>query len=136
MDVLGGKIVIEPAGQEGWAFVLATWLATYSQSVFAVGIPGGVFDHFHRQIATRLLQVGDLRLAKTREDGLFLGWRLCSPPGVLQYVYVKQPFQRMGIGRMLVADLPRGFIHTHRTKQWMGFCRKLGLVTTYNPYLI
>ncbi len=79
-------------------YVMATWMRSYCD-----GIKQGSFRHAlaipQRAVATalfpRVLAIVDADAPHTIH-----GWA-CADPGVLHYLFVAEPFRRMGLGRAL-----------------------------------
>lgn len=116
-------------------FVFASWLQTYRHSTFARRIPKGVFFPAHHEVIARLLGRSDVIIAHPAGDpDTILGYLVTERPALLHYAYVKFPFRRAGLCRMMVgaAHLDRCQL-THFTDDARHLLAILPHAR-YNPY--
>jgi len=132
-------IVVRDGRPDEEALVYKSWVGTYSSSLFARGISRGLFEERHTKLVRDILKRGGvIRVAHAAEEpDAILGWAVIERPNVLHYVYVKEPFRRLGIARRLVAEVPARFRFTHYHQNADQFVNKFrgdkgGM---YDPYL-
>jgi GNAT superfamily N-acetyltransferase len=97
------------AESEAVRWVLSSWLRSYAHAARELGQLRGRHDPVYwtdrHNITTGLLRRSRLVLAHLPDEpDLFVGWA-CATPGLLHYVYVKLPYQRMGVARRLLESV-------------------------------
>jgi|SRR5688572_11308790 len=129
-------------------FVLKSWLKSYKESMFATNIPGAVYFDEHKQVIMGELARGsEIVVAVNEEDDDQIIGFLCFDRTrlgtclIVHYIYVKSPFRKMGVGRVLMdeaigrcdhnPDLPIVITHSSR-----DFGRFWPSYAVYNPYLL
>lgn len=130
--------------KEDEAFVFATWLRGYRRSEFARRMDSKTFYDFHHQAIARIWGRPGARVwiaHPAGDEDTILGFSCLEATTrgpVLHYVFVKQAFERLGIGRALVAkefDVSAPLDFTHWTRDAEPLARKFP-AATYNPYLL
>lgn len=98
-------VKVRPMRQSDLAWILSSWLGSYhhnARSTVVQSMPSGEFKQRWHRVAEALIARSSVLVAcADPDDNLICGW-LCSEPGVLHYVHVKQCFQRFGIARTLL----------------------------------
>lgn len=137
------------AGEEN--FIYNSWLHSYRSSHFARPIESRTYYKFHHAVIERILARPTCSvLIATHKDTptIILGYMvldsLTSP--TIHFVYVKQPFRRLGIAKALLEQCrPKGggmesaleAIYTHKTQDGEGLIASTeNSKFQYIPYLI
>jgi GNAT superfamily N-acetyltransferase len=132
-------VVVRPMLAGDLGFVLNSWLRSYHESDVARYVPNDVYfaDAGHHGICVRLLQETPALMAcDAANPHTLYGW-VCGAPGVLHYAYVKSPFRRLGIARLLLqhAGVEDGAVCTHFTRATKAW-QERGHRYVYNPYAL
>jgi len=134
-------IEIRPANLNDLPFIYATWLRSYRYaSQFAKKISNEVFYDMHHRIVEGFIERGGLvSIAHPPgEPYVILGY-ICVEHNqpLVQYVYVKKAFRKMGIAKALFEGIktPENALFTHWTSDVDWITKKLPKLI-YNPYLI
>ncbi len=139
-------------------FIYNSWLHSYRSSQFARPIESKTYYAFHHAIIERLLArttTNVLIAAHSATPDVILGYLVLETPShmplncatmpVAHFLYVKQPFRRLGIAKALVAHLKPKLgafeaMYTHKTNDGEGLANSAAsseeLKALYNPYLI
>lgn len=133
------EIEIRPAVPADLNFIYATWLKSYRHaSQFAKKISNDIFFDMHQKVIERFLS----RLGATvliaypkGEPEVILGYiAYDTDQNVVQYIYVKRTFRKMGIGAALAKEAtPRIFTHWTYDVDWI---HKKYPELIYNPYFL
>lgn len=142
------QVVIRNVVAADLPFVFSTWLKAMRYSApFANGVKDHPYYIGQQRLIAGVLSRADtaIRVAcQTADASVILGYA-CSEQrlardeslDVVHFVYVKKPFRRLGIGRMLLASSVRGesFVFTQRTNDCEEI-RRAGKLDhgSYNPY--
>jgi len=132
------EFLYRPARDDDYGFVLNSWLKSYyNTAIIKPHINRGIFFRNEAKIVNKLIREDSITIACNPEDDTHIFGYICYrvDPQVMHYVYMKQPFRRIGIaGGLLSSSLSGKDIdvtyHTPRLKRlnnWYKF--------TYNPYL-
>jgi len=131
-------IIIRPAVAEDKNFILATWLrGLYYGAPMYQDIPKDIFMANYHAFLTRLISQPTeiINVACLKDDpDTILGYAAYKSAGginVLDYVFVKSAWRRIGIGKSLV-PMPIHVV-THLTKVGKSLMTK---EIVYNPFLI
>lgn len=134
-------IEVRPAKLEDLDFIYATWLKSYRHaSQFAKKLTNKVFFEMHHKVIDNFVARGGLvQVAHPKgEPDVILGY-ICyeATMPLVQYVYVKKTFRKMGVARALykTTNIPDNGIFTHWTTDTDWIIKKLENLT-YNPYLL
>lgn len=129
---------MEPADRD---FIFATWLRCYQQeSRYSRRISRDVFFREHHAILERLLGSSSVLIAHLADSpGVIIGYLVSQEPNVAHFAYVKKPFRKMGIARLLLAASPiadslESLIVSHSTEDWESFLSQKLPGATFNPY--
>lgn len=132
-------IEIRLAKLEDIAFIYSTWLRSYRHSAhFTKKISNEIYYDMHHKIIDRFIsRGGEILVACPKgEPDVILGYvALETSTPIVQYIYVKKNFRRMGIGAALfkAAGNPKTFTHWTTDTDWI--IKKIESLT-YNPYLV
>ncbi len=141
------EVALRPYRAADKAFVYGTWLqGHYEKSLWAKGMEWEAYKYYHQGVLERLLREGRTVVAcAPEESNQILGY--CnyygaprSPP-VLNYVFVKGPFRRFGVGSKLLEVAGFGktqpFAFTHlNDSPLVHRLRKQWPLGKYVPYLL
>ena len=140
--------VIRPGRGGDRSFIINSWVRSYAKRAIADSPqPGGigpprteaaVYVSSQNRLVERLLARSDILVACGREDSdQIFGYIAYEDPNLLHYLYVKIPFRRLGIGRLLTSSVldnfPRAVVVTH----WSPSVQKVlgdGVEIEFNPY--
>jgi GNAT superfamily N-acetyltransferase len=122
------------------SFIFSTWL----KSFFYGGQtqpPERIYYSHHHALLESILQHPStyLKVACDKQDpDLIFGWIVWSVPNIVQFIYVKPSWRKLGIGTALLAETgitPRSAIQfTHYTKSGHAWGNSMG--ASFNPYRI
>lgn len=125
-------------------FIYNSWLKSFKSSPWAKSIPTSIYYANHKEVIAKILPKAIIMVACNPEDqSQIFGYAVFTPGRIiaLHYVYVKQPYRRLGIAQVLFefarASHMRTFpmIATHVTDVWSQVLRdKWSMI--YNPYLL
>ena len=124
-------------------FIFNSWLKSYRSSLFAKPISNTVFFAEHHKVIEKLAKTSQILLACNKEDPNQIYGYACAERVegvfVLHYIYVKQSFRRLGIGKLLLDSFDHNFddesaVYTHHTKIAEKLAAKYHLI--YHPYLL
>lgn len=129
--ILRPGIIPEDAG-----FVFSSWLKSYyGNSPHNTWIPKKIYQKEQAIIITKLLNRSDLSIAAMSEDERIIIGYLVYEKGIIHYVYIKEPFRGLGIGKKLIQE--NGFFDktkvTHLTHKGRKIQLKAGFI--YSPYI-
>lgn len=105
-------------------FIYATWLNSYfSGSRFAKHISHRTFYNYHQEVIERILanpRTEVLIAASVEDPKVIFGYLIYqkATPAIIQYVYIKHAFKKLGIATDLIEKADIGFPHcivTHWT---------------------
>jgi len=125
------------------SFIYANWLCHFfEQSYFAIRITDKIYFEGHRGVIDKLLQKSQTLMAVDEQDEDvivgFMVYELSTEP-VIHYIFIKEDFRKIGIGKKLLAKVTDGtFSFTH----WSYDVDKIEKKSTYqkrmiyNPYLL
>lgn len=122
-------------------FILSSWLRGYRQSSVTSGISNTVYYRSHEAALKRLLVDAVVIVACAKDDpNQIFGYVVGEHDGIaaltVHWVYVKQPFRRLGMAAHLLAtlrDTPHDVEwHSARTRPSRLFTSKSAL----NPYAL
>lgn len=124
-------------------FIYDSWILSFKKSVWAGCVPNSLWFDTQRTVIREILDRGATVLVAVspiagREDEFpgirrVMGYVVAEPKHhVLHWLYVKNDYRGMGIGKALLAAVcPDGeWLYTHRTKASAGF---LGRRFVWNP---
>jgi GNAT superfamily N-acetyltransferase len=135
-------VQLRPAFASEAPFVFRNWLDSYFPEQ-RTRLKKTVFYEGHHRLIEKLLARSRVLVACNAQDsgqlyGFAVGESFGEPlPSVfaLHYVYVKQPFRRMGIGSRLVREMSgeaETLLHSHETETGRAF--GVALRSVFNPY--
>jgi GNAT superfamily N-acetyltransferase len=141
-------VVYRDANDTDTGFLFNSWLRSYrSNSEWVRAIPAQIYFHNHKRVVAQLLKDAGVLIAANPDDpDQIFGYAVWQPTigrvAVLHWVYVKEPYRRLGIGTKLVATVRRLADHndalplvgTHHTRGWAALAVKWRLV--FNPYVL
>ncbi len=108
------SILVREAKATDEPFIYATWLKSYRNSEFARHQTSDLYYAHQHDLIEKLMQGNQVNVAVIDESpDVVLGWA-CGRDGILQYVYTKKAFRRLGIARKLTHPW-NPCIYTHRT---------------------
>ncbi len=135
-------IRLRKANQEDVGFIFNSWLKSFKFSLFAKNVTNTIYYAEHHKIIERLLKQNETIIACNDDDpsqiyGFINGGRV---DGIfcLNYVYVKQSFRNLGIGKTLLNyfehDPATAAVYTHHTRIAERLAAKYNMV--HHPYLL
>lgn len=116
-------LIYRPAEPAELDFILDSWLKSYRTSPWAGVVRNHRYHEETRGTIEDLLGRGaKLTVASAPDTGRVLGW-VCHESKqdvlVIHYIYVKDPFRKLGVGKSLIESLnPQGcaLAYTFRTR--------------------
>ena len=123
-----------PAADE-WPLVFDSWARSYRKSPFAGCIPNNLYDEVSRASFNDIIARPGARVVvattELPEGGRrVMGYAVAEPHrNCLHWVFVKQAYRRLGVGRALVNEVTKDFapgdkFYTHRTPSSSKFLRE------------
>lgn len=138
------QVDIRPMVENDRAFLANSWLQNFKrESDWSRHLDVEMYFRSHRHLVHKLLATSDVWVACDPEDptlilGFIVGYD--SPEAaVIHYLYVREKFRRVGIGRQLFATLTRGQAKPVVGTHWTASSRSIAREThpaVYNPYLL
>jgi len=136
-------VIIESPREDEYSFIYDSWANSFRHSFWAGCVPNHLYDQVSREATRSILDRGAVVLVAVtpiagQEDQFpevrrVMGYSVSEPGrGVLHWVYVKNDFRGMGVGRELLArTCPDGeWTYTFRTRASTRF---LGPRFQWNP---
>lgn len=129
------------ATQEDVGFIFNSWLKSFRNSMHAKFISNTIYYTEHHKLVERLLKENKVVVACNPEDPNQLYGYICASEVegffVCHYVYVKQTYRNMGLGKELLAQFnhepTKAGLYTHHTRIADRLAPRYNLV--YHPYL-
>ncbi len=123
------EVVLRLGCQADRKFIASSWFQSYR---LASQLPFDIYKQGQSALIDRLLATSYISVAVAREEPEeILGYSLYDEQAT-HYVYVKQAYRRLGIGKVL-ASLGSGQ-HSHETPVGRRLAAKVR--SRYNPYLL
>ena len=124
------QVKIRPAVEGDFHFIISTWLKSFKHSsYFGKRIRNSIFFKFHHAVVTDILASPDTLVTvacDTLDENVIYGYMVAgvAPDDntLLHYLYVKSPFRRMGVAKVLGAPLNLDkivFSHWTFSTDWM-----------------
>lgn len=139
------KPIVRALQEMDLPFVFSSWLRSYKeQSAFAKRIKNDVYYFWHHQMIEVILKKPSMRgiVAHVQDEpDIILGYLIYEvvngEPKVVHYCFIKEPFRRLGIAKLLFAyaELEKDFFITHFTYLVEPIINKREDIT-YDPYRI
>lgn len=137
MSGLGKQYTIRPYQESDKAFIMATMLRGlyYGNSWFSM-IPKDIFMNNYKKVIEALITRNLVTIAcLPDEPDVILGYSLVNGDfSKLHWVYVKQDFRKMGIGKSLVPETVK--VVTHMSEQGKLIKDSKHLTWIFNPFAI
>lgn len=118
-------------------FIYNSWLKSYRNSPWAANVPSAVYFKIHHDLIEALIQRSSCVVACDSEDpDQILGFAIVEQRRDLKiahYVYVKQPYRRIGVATTLLGVFGDIDFSSHFTRSADKLARNVGAV--FNPYL-
>ena len=135
-------ITLRPAAQTDVGFIFNSWLKSYKYSLFARTITNTIYFSEHHKLIEKLLKSNETIVACNPNDPeQIYGYVNAGRIGgvfCLNYIYVKQSFRGLGIGKSLLNyfehDPSSASVYTHHTRTAEKLAPKYNMI--YHPYLI
>lgn len=136
------SVRIRKANQEDVGFIFNSWLKSFKSSFWAKNITNTIYYAEHHKILERLLKSNETYVACDQSDPsqIFGYINAGKVEGILcvNYIYVKQPFRNLGIGKVLLNCFEHNpdtaAVFTHATHMSNKLAAKYNMV--YHPYLL
>lgn len=133
---------LRKAGQEDVGFIFNSWLKSFKYSLFARNITNTIYFAEHHKLIERLLKSNETIIACDDNDPSQIFGFISAGyvDGILcvHYIYVKQTFRNLGIGKTLLNafnhSAEAASVYTHHTRMAEKLAAKYNLV--YHPYLL
>ena len=130
---------IRTATPSDMVFVASSWRSCYRSSHFAGPIPMDLYNSLYRDIISRVLARRDIQVRVSAKDEDIFGY-VVFEHGVLHWLYVKDPYRRLGCARALFesAKFAQGasFVYTFKTADAAEVIRKKHLMGKFNPMIV
>lgn len=124
---------LRQAKESDKAFIYSTMLrGLYYGCEYFGQINKQTFFQNYAKVVDKLLDVADVNVVCLSEDEDTLVGFAITRPNIVDYVFVKQPWRKQGVAKMLVATAPQ--YATHTTKPGAALIKKYNL--QLNPWLL
>lgn len=129
---------IRQAKGEDLSFIYDTWLKSFRyDSPLGKSCKNSIFFNEYKEVLDRILSQAETLVAHSSDNEDHIFAYLTFQPGILHYMFCKEAFRRMGIGRALYlsafSDELAKIDHTHRTgmvSEWLRLRDNM----THNPF--
>lgn len=133
---------LRKAIQDDVGFIFNAWLKSFKFSHFARNITNTIYFAEQHKLIERLLKSNDTIIACNTDDPTQIYGFINAGhvDGILcvNYIYVKQSFRNLGIGKILLNsfehDAASASVYTHYTRMSEKLAAKYNFV--YHPYLL
>lgn len=137
-----------PVREEDLNFIWSSWLKSYRNSNFALTIPNEVYFAFHQALINQIMlnpkNAVTVLCDPDKEDDIIGYIAYCVTRPVIFYIYIKQPFRKLGLGQFLFRGVRQHYLKeaqdkdlevtcTHQLRRWPKLAKTFNLV--YNPYI-
>lgn len=127
--------------KEDIPFIFNSWLHSYRHSLHVKNISNTVFYSEHHKVLERLFKRCEAKIAcdPTDQNQIYgyIVYERITGVLVVHYVYVKQPYRKLGLCKQLLSAAGRNpgeaFAYTHET--FMGNRLSGKFSALYNPYV-
>ncbi len=138
---IADQVRLRNATEADVPFIFNSWLRCFRNSPPTMGCPNPVYFAQHHKLLEGLCKRATIVVASNDKDlGQIYGYLCCEKIEgslVVHFMYVKETFRELGIGRMLMEtqgwtkETP--IFYTHRSR----ICNQLesSFLMVYNPYL-
>ena len=134
-------IRIRNISAEDLNFVFNSWLKSYRASAFSRSVTNTIYFDNHHKLIEKYVLAGNHYIACDQNDpSQIFGYVVAERVDgilVIHYLYVKQSFRNMGIGKLLLEqvgfDVKTASIFTHMSEQANRLAAKYNFI--YHPYL-
>jgi GNAT superfamily N-acetyltransferase len=123
------KIKAIPIIEAHHSFVLANWLAQYRKNQFPPYPPAQEYFKCHQELAKKHLE--GFMAVNSEDEDQYLGF-IVSKENVIHFIYVKEVFRKLGIGKLLWETAGKPKVYTHNIKHTKNLIDRSFV---YNPYL-
>jgi hypothetical protein len=135
------QIRLRPANEEDVPFIFSSWLKSFRTSHFANKLVNSVYFAEHHKLIEKIVKNAHVIVACNNSDpSQIYGW-VCAQQieGIftLHFVYIKHPFRKMGLARLLINSFEQADtagIYTHHTHAMDYIAPKFNLM--YHPYVL
>lgn len=123
------KIKAIPISEPHHPFVLANWLAQYRNNQYPPYPPAQEYFKHHQELAKK--HMSGWMAVNSEDEDQYLGF-IASEGDVIHFIYVKEVFRKLGIGKMLweTAGKPKTYTHNMKTTKDL-----IDRSFVFNPYL-
>lgn len=126
-------MIFDAPQADEFAFIFDSWANSFRRSPWAGCVPNNMFDAVSRAAAAGIIDRG-AHVVVALPDGdtrRIMGYAVSEPAkGVLHWLYVKNDFRRMGVGRALLQQVTdqmpvpgQSRTYSHRTRMSDRFLR-------------
>lgn len=132
-------MVFDSPTPDEFAFIFDSWARSFRRSPWAGCVPNHLYDAVSREAAKGIIDRPGARVVvalPSPEVRRVMGYYVAEPErGVLHWLYVKDSFRRMGVGKALLehataAVAPPSWVYTFRTRLAQRF---LGPAFEWDP---
>ena len=135
-------IRLRKAVQEDVGFIFNSWLKSYKYSLFAKFITNTIYFAEQHKLIERLLKENETIIACNNDDPTqiygFINAGIVDGILCVNYVYVKQNFRQLGVGKALLNafehNVESASVYTHHTRMAERLAGRFNFV--YHPYLL
>ena len=136
------QVRLRKATQEDVGFIFNSWLKSYRYSAWARSVTSTIYFAEQHKLIERILKENETIIACNNDDPtqIYGFINACHVQNIfcLNYIYVKQDFRNLGVGRTLLSafehDAKVASIYTHHTRMAERLSAKYNMV--YHPYIL
>lgn len=133
---------LRKATQEDVGFIFNAWLKSYKYSLFAKNITNTIYFSEHHKVIENLLKKHETLIACNNEDPSqiygFINAGQIDGFFCLNYIYVKQSFRNLGVGKALLNGFDHNPEHASVITHWTRMAERLAAKYNfvYHPYIL
>ena len=120
------------------SFVYSSWLKSYrNNKYFAHAMDNETYFQFHALIIDTLVKDNNLSILCSKDDEDQIYGFICNRPDnkVIHFIYIKYPYRKMGLGKMLLNDTVGSLSDTTYVSHYNHHLDKYDNIK-YNAYLL
>ena len=130
LELMDVAVVLRPMEEDDKAFIFATWLRSFRQSVAVRNVSDTIYFKFHHKLIELAMSQGTTLCAVLEDSPSVVIGYINFGVDTINYAYVKNNFRRYGVGKLLVSATGNKKYYTSLTE----YSRFITGDLTYNPY--
>ena len=128
--------------EEDKPFLFNSWLKSFRQGTLAANVDNSIYYTNHHKLVEKILSKSKTIICCNSDDPSiiygYVTYQIVDGQFVLHYLYIKNIYRKLGLGRKLLAETKHDFnvlgCYTHQTSVGVAKEEKYNLV--YHPYIL